>query len=311
MRKNLKTFLVKYLKSKPLTKRAKIDTGFSCNINCFFCYYKKNLKDKFMNLKDIEYQLTKAKYLNFNKIDFSGGESSYHPDFFNMLKKAKALNFYITTLSNGIMFSNLDFSKKAQEYGLNEILFSVHGLEKEHNISTGGNNFKLIIKALENALKLNIRIRINTTIHSKNLDSLLNFYKFMRNNFDYCTHNFIFINTFEQNKISMNYSNKEKFKEITQELNNINSDIKFRYIPFCYVNERLHNKVFNFLQHFHDQDDWFPGIYYLKDYKKINKKFFQYSNLAQFIINIRKSNFYKNNDCEDCLYNFICDGYKK
>ena len=308
---NEKSFIIKYLKSKPLTKRIKIDTGFACNINCFFCYYKKNLRDKFMNIKHIEFQLYKAKYFNFEKIDFSGGESSYHPNFFDMLKIAKKLNFYITTLSNGVMFSDLDFSKKAQDHGLDEILFSVHGLEKEHNISTGGDNFKLILKAIENALKLGIRVRINTTIHSKNLNSLLAFYSFIRKNFDYDTHNFIFINTFSQNKISMDYTDKEKFKEITQELNDVNQNIKFRYIPFCYINEGLHDKVYNYLQHFHDQDDWFPGIYYLKTFKKIKKNYFKYDNYANFIMNARACNFVKNDLCKNCPFNFICDWYKK
>ena len=94
----------------------------------------------------------------------------------------------------------------------------------------------------------------------------------MRSNFNYDTHNFIFINTFAQNKITLEYqNNKEKIKDIIDYLNNINSNFKIRYIPFCFVNKSLHNKVFNYLHHFFDQDDWFPGIVYYKDYKKLNK----------------------------------------
>jgi MoaA/NifB/PqqE/SkfB family radical SAM enzyme len=308
----LKNYFKDLLQQKPLTKRIKIDTGFACNAKCFFCYYKKNLKDKFFDINKIYFQLVKAKQWNFKKIDFSGGESSYHPEFQNMLKKAQKYNFYITTLSNGIKFSDFNFTKESKNNGLNEILFSVHGLEKEHNISTGGDNFKLIMKAIENALKLNIRVRINTTIHSKNLSTIIDFYKFMRSNFNYDTHNFIFINNFVQNSISLDYLKyKEKIKDTIIFLNNINPDIKLRYIPFCFIDKSLHNKNFNLLQHYFDQDDWFPGIYYYDDYQLIDKKFFKIESYIKFITKTRKKLFYKDKNCEFCSFNVFCDGYKK
>ena len=311
--KNERDYIINFLKTNKLSDRVKIDTGFACNINCFFCYYKNNLNDPFMDLKTIQYQLTKAKYLGFKKIDFSGGESSYHPDFFNFLKKAKELKFYISTLSNGIKFSDIDFIKKSKDNGLNEILFSIHGLQKTHDLSTRNpDSFKKLLKSIENALKLGINVRLNTTIHNGNLKEIYELYKFLRKNYDYKTHNFIFINTFAQNKISMNYKNKkDKFKNLIHKINDVNPDFKIRYLPFCMISEEYHTKNFNYLQHFIDGDDWFPGFIYYYDFEKKDKKYFNYMNYYKYIKNTRNSCFYKDDDCKVCPYNFKCDGYKK
>jgi MoaA/NifB/PqqE/SkfB family radical SAM enzyme len=160
--------------------RVKIDTGFACNANCFFCYYKTHLKDPFLDSKEIFNQIKVAKSLGFKKMEFSGGESSYHPDWFNFLDFVKENDLEASTLSNGFMFSDYNFIKKSKEKGLSEILFSLHSFKENHDkhLRVKG-AFDKIIRAIKNSIKLNITIRINITITPLNQNYLKDLFEYL------------------------------------------------------------------------------------------------------------------------------------
>ena len=41
------------------------------------------------------------------------------------------------------------------------------------------------------------------------------------------------------------------------------------------------------------------------------KEFFKTESFIKYILNRRKESFFKIQNCQDCKYNIICDGYKK
>ena len=139
--------------SKPLNQnnmlinsRAKLDTGTQCNYKCSFCYYINDL-DKVTNIDIIKGSIDNIYDNGIKEIDLSGGESSIHKDWFEILDYCDSKFENISCLSNGSMFKNFDFIEKSKKHGLKEILFSLHGAnaEKHDKIVNHKNAFKNII----------------------------------------------------------------------------------------------------------------------------------------------------------------------
>ena len=86
--------------------------------------------------------------------------------------------------------------KKAQQSGLSEILFSLHSVNEIHDNLTGiKGSFDKILKSINNAKELGIKIRINAVVTNSN-------YKFIDNLYFDLLEN---INPFELNFLPLNY----------------------------------------------------------------------------------------------------------
>ena len=69
---------------KPINNRAKLDTGTQCNYRCDFCYYFDKL-DQVTPFETIKNRIDYLIDCGISEVDLSGGESSYHPDWFKIL----------------------------------------------------------------------------------------------------------------------------------------------------------------------------------------------------------------------------------
>jgi MoaA/NifB/PqqE/SkfB family radical SAM enzyme len=114
----------------PMNERARLNTGFFCNYGCEFCYYKDKL-DQRDSLKVITDRVDDIYNYGIRQVDLSGGESSIEPNWFKILDYCKTKGMTVSTLSHGGKFSDYEFLKKSKEHGLTEILFSLHGSNKE------------------------------------------------------------------------------------------------------------------------------------------------------------------------------------
>jgi len=304
-------------------ERIKIDTGFACNAKCYFCYYKSHLNDPYLELKEIKKQLTLAKRLNFKQIEYSGGESSYHPLWFNMLKIAKSMGFKISTVTNGIKYSDFEFAKKSKELGLEEYLFSVHGFKENHDKMVGVQGaFNKIIQAIDNAEKLNQLIRVNITVNLLNLEVIPDIVDLLltKNVYQF---NFIEINnsheaystaTKQHDKIYQMFKTLEPtFDKIIDKLQR-DDCLNIRYLPFCKINEKYHKYNKNYIHHWIDKFDWHPMFVHRTDFIDKNFKRWKTMNIHSFaeqLQSTRKFWYYKDDNCMICEFNGECDGYKK
>jgi len=74
-----------YSFSTGVCTRAKLDTGTFCNMDCSFCYYKEHLDVK--TSKDIIFKrVDYLRAMGVVEVDLSGGESSVHEDWFEILE---------------------------------------------------------------------------------------------------------------------------------------------------------------------------------------------------------------------------------
>jgi len=294
----------------PYCTRAKLDTGPLCNYNCWFCYYQGDL-DKTTALDVI---LKRVDYLvecGIKEVDLSGGESSLHPKWFDILDYCKSKNLKISTLSNGYKFANKDFLLKSKEHGLEEILFSVHGFDKKsHNTIVGHRHgFDNIVQAIHNAKDLDIRVRINCVVTQENYKNLsVDFVQLMLN-LKPMQVNFLTLNFWGNIKSLKFVPYKEVTNEIKKSIDFLKNDIKYlnvRYTPYCYM-KGYEQYVCNTYQHIYDIYDWNMAVYDNKitptDYKENNLKAL-YDNAAKDRINSYK----KTAACAQCKYFYICDG---
>ena len=298
---------------EPLCQRAKLDTGTHCNYRCEFCYYKTQLNDvtEFNVIKErIDYLVD----CGIKEVDLSGGESSIHKQWFDILDYCKSKGLKISTLSNGYKFADKLFLAKSKEHGLEEILFSVHGYDKEsHNTLVGHRKgFENIVQAIHNAHELGILVRINCTVTHKNYKNLpTKFIALMQE-----------LKPFEVNFLTLNYWDDAGVQEtidyptitpyVHRAIDLLKDSVKIinvRYTPYCFM-KGYEQYVCNYYQHIYDIYDWNIAVYN----RDIDPTVYRADPLkamyeaAEFK---RNRTYYKNSDCLKCKHYYICDGVEK
>lgn len=300
-------------RKEPINERAKLDTGTHCNYRCEFCYYKTQLNE-ITSLETIKERIDYLVACGITEADLSGGESSIHKQWFDILDYCKGQGLRVSTLSNGYKFANKEFLKKSQEHGLEEILFSVHGYDKEsHNELVGHRKgFDNIKQAIHNAHELGIVVRINCTVTHKNYESLPTQFVELMQELKPFEINFLTLNYWDDAgaQETINYSEVMPYVQQTIDLLKDEVDIiNVRYTPYCFM-KGYEQYVCNYYQHIYDIYDWNVAVYdgtmdpavYRKD-----------AHTAMYAEAAKKRNwtYYKTKDCLDCKYYYICDGVEK
>lgn len=292
--------------------RAYIDTGKFCNYNCEFCYYKDQLDIR----DDLEVVLTRIKRAydyGMQSIEFCGGESTAEPNWFNFLTYAVECGFKsISVVTNGSLLAKPEFISRSQEIGLTEVLFSLHGSNSEQHDKIVGRNgsFKRILKAIQNAKKLNITVRLNCTVTDLNYKSLQNEYSDIIKEINPLEVNFIAVKYNLDNTEFREIQYSEIVESIKLSIDNIKDYVKYinvRFVPFCLMQGyELYNV--NHYQQIYDVYDWNRGTY-KENYCGVNVSEEQqtkndFNAAAQF----RIDGYHKNESCRECKNFYICDG---
>lgn len=294
----------------PYNSRAKLDTGTQCNYECTFCYYIDQL-DKVTPLNIIKDRAKKIRDFGIKEIDLSGGESSVHKDWFAILDYCKEIGFEnISALTNGYKFASLDFLKKSQEHGLSELLFSLHGWDEESHekIVKRKGAFERILKAIENAKALGIKVRINCTVTSYNAPHLMEYVKLIHKIMPFQL-NFLPLNYWEDAN-SLRGENYEYLSaHIKQAIDQLDSkiEINVRYIPFCFM-KGYEKYVVGIYQHIYDRGDWNIITYDVDSFEVRPVGVVDYFEQAK---KQRLYTYSKSKECFECKYFFICDGVEK
>lgn len=242
-----------------ITKRSRLFTGYLCNINCKFCFYKDQ---KHVDIKDkIWQQLEQGKLYGIRDWDISGGEPSILPYWFEIIDKAKSMGFRnIACITNGYRFSDNDFLKKSIDFGLNELLFSIHGSNEEiHDKMTGvKESFRKIQLAISNAVRNKLTIRINVVVNKDNYKDLKNIASYINSLEEVAAFNFL---PFREENSANGKDNCVKYSIIApyiqETIDILNSRIKkrIRYVPFCLF-LGYEKYVAGYLQRIFDEYEW-------------------------------------------------------
>ena len=105
------------------TALANVDLTNRCNLTCPVCFANANVAG-YLYEPDIEQvrgmlqTLRGERPVDGRVVQFSGGEPTIHPQFFEILSMAREMGFtHIQAATNGIELANLEFAKKAKAAG--------------------------------------------------------------------------------------------------------------------------------------------------------------------------------------------------
>lgn len=287
--------------------RAKLDTGTRCNYECSFCYYLDKL-DVVTGSDVIKKRAKKLFNFGMTEIDLSGGESSIHKDWFEILDYCKGLGFKnISTLTNGFKFANKEFLRKSQEHGLTELLISLHGwdIESHAHIVKRKGSFEKILQTIENSKELGIKIRLNCTVTSYNAPNLVE-YADLVNQIKPFQVNFLPLNYWEDAARVRPESYEVLSDAIKKSIDRLDKSIEInvRYIPYCFM-IGYEKYVVGIYQHIFDRGDWNIIGYEVDDLTLKSATIENYFEQAR--IN-RIDSYTKDHECFECKYFLVCDG---
>lgn len=295
----------------PRCNRSRLDTGTFCNYDCEFCYYQGQLHLK-TDYDTIVKRIDVLHEYGISEIDLSGGESSIHKQWFDILDYCQPLFSNISTLSNGWRFAKEDFLIKSKDHGLKEILFSVHGYDEESHdeIVRRKGAWKKIHKAIELAHKHDIVVRVNCTVYQRNYKGLTTYHNTIKK-LNPLEVNFLTLNYWTNNRHAdpINYTNVTDNIKIC--IDNIKDHVRFinvRYTPYCYM-QGYEQYVCNQFQHIYDRFDWNKETY---DYSIDTTKKYTYKEKVDLGFEAarvcREKDYKKPSACLKCKYFYICDG---
>lgn len=142
-----------------------------CNLKCKHCSTEAcQEKNTFMKIETFERIIEECVELGLKRIFISGGEPLLHPDLLEMVTFAKNKNLDIRIYSCGVDYLNNKFCsfeekyfRKLKEIAVKRIIFSMHGMEEEHNYITDNENaYKCLLETIENCKNANLEFEIHT-----------------------------------------------------------------------------------------------------------------------------------------------------
>lgn len=144
------------------TSLANLDLTNRCNLRCPICFANANAagyvyEPSFEEVVEMMQTLRDERPVPCTAIQFSGGEPTIYPRFFDVVKKAKEMGFaQVQIATNGIKLANdPDFARKCAEAGLNTIYLQFDGLKEDIYIAARGKPMlETKLKAIENVRAL-------------------------------------------------------------------------------------------------------------------------------------------------------------
>jgi MoaA/NifB/PqqE/SkfB family radical SAM enzyme len=303
---------------KEWTKRSRLFTGYGCNIRCKFCFYKD---EKHTDIKPLIYQqLEQGRRYGILDWDISGGEPSILPYWFDLLKDMKDFR-NIACITNGYKFADPEFIEKSRIFGLNELLFSVHGSTAEiHDGMTGvKGSFDRMHRAMVNARYLGYKIRINVVVTKDNYKDLSNIAEMVIPLYP-IAFNFLpyrIENSADKKENTVEYSKIVPYiQDAIDLLNNIK--IAIRYMPPCVLQSEYQKYCAGYLQRVFDEYEWdeytirkFENARFNKDIPELdcdtNKWWLLINALDESIRHVAGHKI----SCLKCRYVRVCDGIWK
>lgn len=109
-------------------KRNWVRLTFDCNNGCTFCLDSNTHNGEMRAVEEVKQQILEGRKKGATRLILSGGEPTIHPQFHDFVRLGKLAGYRkVQTVTNGRLFAYPAFLKRALDFGLNEITFSLHG----------------------------------------------------------------------------------------------------------------------------------------------------------------------------------------
>jgi len=112
---------------RDLTRRGVVWLGQTCNLNCYFCYFREKIDNKehpehpFMSLEKAKRIMHTLRYVYGNTaVDIQGGEPTIYPHIFELIEYCNEIGLEPTLITNGIVLSDEKIVKRYKEVGIKD-----------------------------------------------------------------------------------------------------------------------------------------------------------------------------------------------
>jgi len=155
-----------------LTRRGIIWTGQTCNLQCYFCYFKDRRSDVnhpehgFMSLEKAKtIARTLVEFYGNTSVDIQGGEPTLWKDILEFVGFCRSIGLDATIITNGQALKTEGNVEKFRDAGVRDFLVSIHALGDAYDsiVCTEGAHVAQMM-ALRNLQESSVPFRINTVM---------------------------------------------------------------------------------------------------------------------------------------------------
>ena len=295
------------------TKMAVIDVSRTCNVRCTCCYYRYetwDCKDEskkqnwIKSCKQLKLEIANAVMRGCDRVDFTGGEPTIHPDMVEVLEYCKQRGLEPRIITNGQAQSNRMYELIGA--GCKDWLLSIHDIDENlSKIMQSPNAWRNMLRTIEIIKERKCKFATNTVIMKENFERLPIIAKFIATSGAYLA-NFINCNPMyqatmeEYGVIHAKVSETAKFIiEAIDVLKERDIWANVRYYPMCQLPKEYRKHICNHPQVMFDwRNEWDYGVF-PKDkvtYLKHGREAFQYKSDKQ------------DGECGKCGIRNVCGG---
>jgi len=153
------------------TGLANVDLTNRCNLTCPVCFANANAsgyiyEPDFETIRKMLQALRDERPVAGRIVQFSGGEPTIYPRFFDVLRMAKEMGFsHLQAATNGLKFTDLEFAEQAKEAGLHTLYLQFDGVcDDIYRRTRGESLWEKKLKCIENVKKAGLKIVFVPTI---------------------------------------------------------------------------------------------------------------------------------------------------
>jgi MoaA/NifB/PqqE/SkfB family radical SAM enzyme len=261
---------LEFTKERTITRRGVLWLGQTCNLDCYFCYFRDKIDNKehpehpFMSLEKAKNICHTLRYTYANRaVDIQGGEPTIYPHIFELISYCKEIGLEPTLITNAIVLADFDMAKKFKDAGVKDFLVSIHAIGETYDRIVGLKNGSVKqMKALYNLQKLEIPFRLNCTM-TKEAGNQLEDIATLAIETGARVVNFIAFNPFADQQGKRNLIDVPKYSDLKENLQKAidllekNSiEVNVRYFPICMLDEPYRKNIYNFQQLSYDNHEW-------------------------------------------------------
>ena len=171
---------------------ANLDLTNRCNLSCPICFANSNAagyvyEPGFEQIVAMMQLLRDMRPTPATAIQFSGGEPTLHPRFFDIIERAEAMGFSnIQIATNGLKMAEYNFARRAHDAGLHTLYLQFDGIGSQVQRTMRGQDiWDKKLAAIENCRRTDIKIcLVPTIIKTVNDDQVGPIFRFAVDNID-------------------------------------------------------------------------------------------------------------------------------
>jgi len=138
----------------------------NCNLDCSYCFIKKNSKDPPLN--DLKERIDKIKEIGCNMVYFMGGEPTLRKDIVELTRYCNKQNMFVVMDTNGTLLSK-ELIDKLADAGMNSMVVSLDGINRARQSKKTLSDNPCLIEDLEYAsMKKGLFIAVNIVLTGLN-----------------------------------------------------------------------------------------------------------------------------------------------